>query len=98
MGKGYDKRVKGTRILLADYIIIKGFAQRAGLSMAEAIHKLLARQFLEAKPIAQPVTQPAHRVPVTQVALSYASQPAIATNGDKIVAIGIKPKGARCDD
>ncbi|MBA7533259.1 hypothetical protein ES705_25494 [subsurface metagenome] len=96
--RNYDKRVKQTRILLADYIIIKGFAQRAGLSMAEALHKLLARQFLEAKPITQPVTQPAYRVPVTQVALRYASQPAIATNGSKIAAIGIKPKGARYDD
>ena len=96
--RNYDKRVKQTRILLADYIIIKGFSQRTGLSMAEAIHKLLSRQFLEAKPIAPPITQPAYRVPVTQVALRYASQPALATNGDKIVAFGIKPKGAKYDD
>jgi len=91
--KNYDKRVKQTRILLADYIIIKEFSQRAGLSMAEALHKLLTL-VPEAKPVAKPV----FKVPVARVALSYTSQPAIATNGSKVVAFGVIPKGARYDD
>lgn len=89
--KNYDKRVKQTRILLADYIIIKGFSQRTGLSMAEALHELLALV-----PEAKPVT--VLKVPIARVALSYTSQPAIATNGSKVAAFGVMPKGARYDD
>ena len=94
--KNYDRRVRNTRILLADYIIIKGFSQRTGLSMAEAIHKLLSRQFLEAKPRARPVAQPTFRVPVARVALRMRRQverPVLVTNGHKAGVFVIKPKG-----
>jgi len=64
MGRGYEKRYKVTRILLADYIIIKEFARKAGLSMAETLHRLIAKQVPEAKPIVRPAIQPAFRVPV----------------------------------
>jgi len=96
--RNYDKRVKQTRIFLDEYYVVRGMSRQAGISMAEALHRLLVGRIPEAKPITQPVIQPVYRVPVARVALRYASQPAIATNGSKVAAIGIKPKGARYDD
>lgn len=99
--KNYDKKVKSTRILLSDYLLLKGFAQRAGVSMSEALHKIITRQDLKDKPgpaqIPMPVTmavatKPAFRV-TAPVALPYRPQPALATNGHKSVAFRIKPKG-----
>ncbi len=43
MGKGYDKRVKNTRILLSDYQFTKAVAERDNVSMAEALHRLITR-------------------------------------------------------
>lgn len=95
--KNYDKKVKHTRILLADYLLLKEFAQRAGVSMSEALHKLIVGLKPEPKP--EPVamaTKPAFRV-TTPVALPYRPQPIIATNGHSSVAFRIKPKGVRND-
>jgi len=44
MMKNYDKKVKQTRILLSDYLLLKGFAQKAGISMSEALHEIIAEQ------------------------------------------------------
>ncbi|GAI46549.1 unnamed protein product, partial [marine sediment metagenome] len=91
-----DKKVKLTRILLADYLLLKGYAQQAGVSMAEALHKIITRDWalaqsaIKAKaPVALPVTAP----------IAYRSGPitAIATNGSKAAAFGIKPKGVKYD-
>ncbi|GAI83268.1 unnamed protein product, partial [marine sediment metagenome] len=45
MGKGYEKRYKVTRILLADYQLLKSLSQAAGISMAEALHKIITRDW-----------------------------------------------------
>ncbi|GAI59539.1 unnamed protein product [marine sediment metagenome] len=48
--KNYDKRVKNTRILLSDYLLLKEFAQRAGVSMSEALHKIITGLAPKAEP------------------------------------------------
>ena len=60
--KNYDKKVKHTRILLTDYLLLKGLAQDAGVSMSEALHKIITRDWAMAKRKAKPVaiaTKPA---------------------------------------
>ncbi|MBA7576357.1 hypothetical protein ES708_18200 [subsurface metagenome] len=90
----YDGKHRVTRAFLADYIIIKEFSQRAGLSMAEALHRLIARQVPEAKPMVRPASKPAFRV-TTPIALRQRLAPVIATNGSKVSAYRIKTKGVR---
>lgn len=92
--KRYDSKHKLTRILLADYLVLKQVSQAAGISMAEALHRLIEHQ-------AQ-LPLPMSRLPPVPV-LSYASKTAvlakaieaIATNGNKPVAFRIKPRGVR---
>ncbi|GAI09844.1 unnamed protein product [marine sediment metagenome] len=105
--RNYDKKVRLTRILLADYLLLKELSQRAGVSMAEALHKILTKQI---KP--EPVTEPAYRALPAQAyravpaqaygaeilaAYGYLGSAAIATNGSKLPAFRIKPKGVRYD-
>ena len=92
--KNYDKRVKGTRILLADYLILREYAQRAGVSMAEALHTIIVNQAPET------ITIPRTRIPVTVIEAKpklvnrpILPKPAISVNGDKHVSIAIKSKG-----
>ena len=47
--KNYDKKVKQTRILLSDYLLLKSFAQNAGVSMSEALHMIIVAR-AEARP------------------------------------------------
>ncbi len=54
--KNYDKRVRQTRILLSDYLLLKGFAQKAGVSMSEALHDILTRRPLPKLAKQAPVT------------------------------------------
>ncbi len=92
---------KTIRISLGDYALLDGISRQARITFAEALHLVItdrARQVPEAEPIIRPAIRPAFRVPVVRVALRYASQPAIATNGSKVAALGIKPKGAKYDD
>lgn len=49
--KNYDKRVKQTRILLSDYLILKNYAYYAGISMAEALHRLITGLTKSVKPV-----------------------------------------------
>ncbi|MBA7584749.1 hypothetical protein ES708_26709 [subsurface metagenome] len=56
--RNYDKKVKQTRILLSDYLLLKRFAAGAGVSMSEALHKLIIGLKPEPKPEPEPVTQP----------------------------------------
>ncbi|MBA7714686.1 hypothetical protein ES703_123717 [subsurface metagenome] len=42
--KNYDKKVKLTRILLSDYLVLKRISQVAGISMSEALHRLIEHQ------------------------------------------------------
>jgi len=41
--RNYDKRVRLTRVLLNDYLVLKSMSVQAGISMAEALHKLITR-------------------------------------------------------
>ncbi|MBA7712016.1 hypothetical protein ES703_120984 [subsurface metagenome] len=102
--KTFDKEHKVTRILLADYLVLKGISQRTGQSMAETLHTIITRDWAMARsitrikaPVALPVTAPiAYRaIPTT----AYRSGPitTLATNGSKVAAFGIKPKGVSYD-
>jgi len=42
--KTYDGKHKVTRILLSDYLALKQISQAAGVSMSEALHRLIAHQ------------------------------------------------------
>ncbi len=88
---------KTIRISLGDYALLSEVSQRAGITFAEALHLVItdrARQVPEAKPMVRPANKPAFRV-TTPIALRQRLAPAIATNGDKVVALGIKTKGVR---
>jgi len=91
--KNYDKKVKQTRILLADYLLLKGFAQRAGVSMSEALHTIITRDWALAHE-AKPIPQTAFKVKAP-IALRQRLSPVIATNGNKAVAFRIKTKGVK---
>jgi len=93
--KNYDKKVKHTRILLSDYLILKSLAQNAGVSMSQALHRLIEHQ-AQLPLMTRVATKPAFRV-TTPVAIPYRPQPTIATNGNKGVAFRIKPGRVRND-
>ncbi len=92
--RNYDKKVKLTRILLADYLLLKGYAQDAGVSMAEALHTIITRDWAMAKRKAEPVTEPVFIARVkAPVALRSRPQPVLTTNGHKAGVFVTKPKG-----
>ncbi len=66
--RNYDKKVKLTRILLSDYLLLKELSQIAGVSMSEALHELITGQVpktpVPASQIPMPVTM-AMSTPVT---------------------------------
>ncbi|MBA7705742.1 hypothetical protein ES703_114578 [subsurface metagenome] len=66
--RNYDKRVKNTRIFLGDYLVLKQISQLAGISMPEALHRLIAHQaqlpLLDMAIAPMPVTT-ARSMPVT---------------------------------
>ncbi|GAI97289.1 unnamed protein product [marine sediment metagenome] len=90
MGKGYDKKVKVTRILLSDYLVLKRLGKIAGVSMAEALHQLVEHQGqlpmldMAAKPM--PVTV-ARSMPVT----AARSMPVTAARSMPITAVRSTP-------
>ena len=93
----YDAKEKLTRIHLADYMVLKTISQQAGISMAEALHRLIEHQ--SQLPLLEKITRP---VPVAQVtstplAIRVAPVTTITTNGNKGVAFRIKPRGVRYD-
>ncbi len=94
----YENKHKVTRIFLADYLLLKGYAQDAGVSMAEALHTIITREWAMAKrkarPVAESVAEPA-LILKSPVALRQRPEPVIATNGHSSVAFRIKPKGVR---
>ncbi|GAI97466.1 unnamed protein product, partial [marine sediment metagenome] len=75
-----DKKVKLTRILLSDYLVLKRMSQVAGVSMSEALHRLIEHQAqlplldMAAKPMSAIAAQPglsvitAKSVPAIRVA------------------------------
>lgn len=95
--RNYDKKVKFTRILLSDYLVLKGFAQRAGISMAQALHRLIEHQAQLPLPAK---TMPAFRVTAplafrvtAPLALQMRSEPTMVTNGHKVGVLVINAKG-----
>ena len=99
--RDYDKKVKLTRILLADYLLLKGYAQNAGVSMSEALHKIITRDWAMAKRKAEPVAvaKPIFIARVkAPVALRARPQPVLTTNGHKAGIFVIKPKGGILND
>jgi len=97
--KNYDKKVKQTRILLSDYLLLKGFAQKAGVSMAVALHRLIEHIAQLPLPKPEPVVVPKYRIPVPALTIKPAgtfrirSQPTLSVNGNKAGVLEIKPKG-----
>ncbi|MBA7684434.1 hypothetical protein ES703_92829 [subsurface metagenome] len=96
MGKGYDKKVKVTRILLADYLALKRISQLAGISMPEALHRLIEHQ--AQLPLLDMRAKPASVI-ATKAMPAFRSAPVItiATNGSKVPAFRIKPGRVRYD-
>lgn len=84
--RNYDKRVKQTRIVLEDYLLLKVFAQRLGVSMSEALHKLI----IGLKP--QPEPEPAASKSPAQIPMIpvFFKPKSIESNGLK--ATHFKPK------
>ncbi|MBA7551545.1 hypothetical protein ES705_44089 [subsurface metagenome] len=96
MGKGYEIKHKVTRVFLADYQLLKQFSQRAGISMAEALHKLIIKQ-----PEPKPEPEPVELVEVPVIAarsmpvIAIKSSPVIVVNGHKAGVVVIKPRGGK---
>ena len=61
--KRYDSKWKVTRIALGDYALLKELSRRAGVSMAEALHKLITGQ-AELKPEPKPEPAQMPMIPV----------------------------------
>lgn len=97
--KNYDKKVRNTRILLSDYLLLKGFAQKAGVSMSVALHRLIEHIAQLPLPQSEPVVVPKSRLPVPALTIKpvgtlyIRSQPTRAINGNKVGILVIKAKG-----
>ncbi len=93
----YDSKYKVTRINLSDYLALKRMSQAAGVSMAEALHRLIEHQAqlplldMALKPMSAIATQPGLPVIAAKRMPAFRSAPvtAIATNGSKIAAFRI---------
>jgi len=94
--KNYDKKVRQTRILLTDYLLLKNLAQKADISMAQALHRLIEHQ-AQLPLMTRVATKPAFRV-TAPVALRVTPQPIIAVNGNKAGILVVKPKGGILND
>lgn len=100
--KRYDSKYKVTRIHLGDYLALKRISQAVGISMAEALHRLIEHQAqlplldMAAQPMSAIATQPASVVTAKSMpAIRIAPVTKIATNGSKGAAFRIAPKGVR---
>ena len=100
--KRYDSKYKVTRIHLGDYLALKRISQLAGLSMAEALHRLIEHQAqlpmldmaMKPMPAIGVTGKPAIRV-AGMSAVRIAPVTTIATNGSKGAAFRIKSRGVR---
>jgi len=96
--KSYDKKVKLTRILLSDYLVLKRMSQAASISMAEALHRLIEHQAqlplldMAVKPMPAIATRPGLSVITAKSMPSIRVVPVttIVTNGSKVSAFRIK--------
>lgn len=90
--RNYDKRVRLTRVLLNDYLVLKSMSVQAGISMAEALHKLITRQL---EPSAEEITPLLAYLTRGSARSSTRGSTATATNGSKAAAFRIKSGGVR---
>ncbi len=102
--KRYDNKYKVTRINLSDYLALKRMSLVAGVSMAEALHRLIEHQAqlplldMAVKPISTFRVTGVPTIGVTGIsAIRIAPVTIIATNGSKGAAFRIQPKGVRHD-
>jgi len=72
--RNYDKKVKHTRILLADYLVLKGIAQRTGQSMSEALHTIITRDWAMARSV-KPVVSAKTPVLITSIRIPVSAKP-----------------------
>ena len=77
--KRYDSKWKVTRIAVGDYALLTEISRRAGVSMAEALHKLITRQ-PEPKPEPAQIPMPAFQV-IGKPAIQVAPVTVTAVNG-----------------
>jgi len=93
----YDAKHKTTRILLSDYLVLKRISQAAGVSMAEALHRLIEHQ--AQLPMLDMAIKPISAFRVTgEPTIGVTGKPvvrtkpliSIATNGSKAAAFRIK--------
>ncbi|MBA7706024.1 hypothetical protein ES703_114869 [subsurface metagenome] len=90
--RNYDKRVRLTRVLLNDYLVLKSMSVQAGISMAEALHKLITRQLEPSSEEIMPLLAYLTRG-ITKG--SAKGSTAIATDGGRVAAFRIKHGGIR---
>ena len=79
---------------MADYLVLKGISQATGVSMSEVLHRLIEHQ--AQLPLMSRIARPALAM-VTEPGLVTMVSPSssIATNGSKVAAFRITPKGVR---
>ncbi len=92
------------RVNLGDWRWLNSLAQTLGTTVAEAFHKVITGQDQKDKaPAPEPAQMPLRAIPTTayraRPTTAYRAEPitAIATNGSKVAAFRIKPRGARYD-
>ncbi|MBA7587395.1 hypothetical protein ES708_29424 [subsurface metagenome] len=98
MGKGYEIKHKVTRVFLADYQLLKQFSQRAGISMAEALHKLIAgKPKPEAVDALYSVAVRSMSVIATRATpvIATKSTPVTVADSHKAGVIVVKPRGGK---
>ncbi|MBA7682694.1 hypothetical protein ES703_91046 [subsurface metagenome] len=102
--KRYDKKVRLTRILLSDYLVLKRMSQVAGVSMAVALHRLIEHIAQLPLPKRETIVVPKAELLVPTFSIKPAgtfrirSQPTRAINGDKVGVLVIKPKGGKVNE
>ncbi len=93
----YDSKYKVTRINLSDYLALKRISQVAGVSMSEALHRLIEHQ--AQLPLLDRLAKPVPGIVVKPMPVFRATpQPVIAVNGHKAGVFVIKPKGGILND
>lgn len=81
--RNYDKKERNTRIHLSDYLVLKQVSQVTGVSMAEALHRLIEHQ-------AQLPLPELRFTGIPVPAIYVAPVTNIATNGSKLAVFRIK--------
>jgi len=96
--KRYDGKFKVTRVLLADYLLLKEIARGAGITMAEALHLAIERQEVVTRVSPSQIPIAAFRVPgLPTIRVAPVTVTAVNGAGAKHSTLAIKPKGGKCE-